>query len=78
MSGTRDRAARFLGIEGVPILLGVALVSVYFAVTVPSFIDTDALQYYLNEEVHSSSSPPGWPWSSSPEGSTCPWGPFSA
>ncbi|WP_327039539.1 ABC transporter permease [Micromonospora maris] len=51
MNNFRSGAARFLGIEGVPILLAFTAVAVGFAVAVPSFADGDSVKYYLNEEV---------------------------
>jgi ribose transport system permease protein len=51
MRPTRAVIGRILGTEGLAILLGVVLVSAYFALTVPSFVDADALRYYLNEDV---------------------------
>lgn len=47
----KARAGRILGLDGIPILLALVLVTVYFSLTVPSFVDGDALRYYLNEEV---------------------------
>jgi ribose transport system permease protein len=51
MKNFRSGAARFLGIEGVPILLAVVAVIVIFALAVPSFAEGDSIKYYLNEEV---------------------------
>jgi ribose/xylose/arabinose/galactoside ABC-type transport system permease subunit len=51
MKNFRSGAARFLGIEGVPILLAVTAVIVIFALAVPSFAEGDSIKYYLNEEV---------------------------
>ncbi|WBB78474.1 ABC transporter permease [Micromonospora sp. WMMD882] len=51
MKNLRPGAARFLGIEGVPILLAVTAVTVGFVLAVPSFADGDSIGYYLNEEV---------------------------
>src|ERR1700754_340027 len=51
MKTFRSGAARFLGIEGVPILLAVVAVFVIFALAVPSFAEGDSIKYYLNEEV---------------------------
>jgi ribose transport system permease protein len=51
MKSFRSGAARFLGIEGVPILLAFTAVIIGFALAVPSFADGDSVRYYLNEEV---------------------------
>ncbi|WP_433605312.1 ABC transporter permease [Dactylosporangium sp. CA-139114] len=51
MTTFRSGAARILGIEGVPILLAFVVVTVGFALAVPSFADGDSIKYYLNEEV---------------------------
>ncbi|MFG2056148.1 ABC transporter permease [Micromonospora sp. NPDC048930] len=51
MTKFRTGAARFLGIEGVPILLAFTAITVYFVLGVPSFADADSVKYYLNEEV---------------------------
>ena len=47
----RNRLAKVLGTDGVPILLAFVIVAGYFTVAVPSFADGDSLRYYLNEEV---------------------------
>jgi ribose/xylose/arabinose/galactoside ABC-type transport system permease subunit len=51
MKNFRSGAARFLGIEGVPILLAVTAVVIGFVLAVPSFAEGDSVKYYLNEEV---------------------------
>ncbi|GAA1567489.1 ribose ABC transporter permease [Dactylosporangium maewongense] len=51
MKNFRSGAARFLGIEGVPILLAFVAVAIGFALAVPSFAEGDSVKYYLNEEV---------------------------
>ncbi|AYF30035.1 ribose ABC transporter permease [Micromonospora tulbaghiae] len=51
MNNFRSDAARFLGIEGVPILLAFTAVTIGFALAVPSFADGDSVRYYLNDEV---------------------------
>jgi ribose transport system permease protein len=51
MSNARSRAAKVLGIDGLPIVTALVLVTIYFAATVPAFLDGEALRYYLNEEV---------------------------
>lgn len=40
-----------LGIDGVPILLACIAATLYFSLAVPSFFRTDALRFYLNEDV---------------------------
>ena len=47
----KARTARLLGIDGVPILLAFVAVTLYFSLTVPSFVSADSLRYYLNEEA---------------------------
>jgi ribose transport system permease protein len=51
VSAARRGAARVLGIDGVPIVAALVLVTIYFAATAPAFLDGQALRYYLNEEV---------------------------
>jgi ribose transport system permease protein len=51
MSTTRKTAARVLGIDGVPIVTALVIVTAYFSATVPAFLDGEGLRYYLNEEV---------------------------
>lgn len=51
MSTTRLRLSRVLGIEGLPIVTALVLVTAYFAATAPAFLDGEALRYYLNEEA---------------------------
>lgn len=51
MSRFRAVSARVLGVEGMPIVLAFAAVVIAFSLRVPSFVDPDALRYYLNEEV---------------------------
>ncbi|GAA1125684.1 ABC transporter permease [Nocardioides aquiterrae] len=51
MSTAGARLSRVLGIEGLPIVTALVAVSAYFALTVPAFVDGEAMRYYLNEEV---------------------------